>query len=159
VGILLVRMAGSQDNHRFRAHDGDMTELPPDSRPVPPPDGEATPTQAIPAEGTTATAPKQRFRDRVWGLRAMIAVALASVILGGLAGAALGSFGDHGDEGRFGPGHGRFQRGGPMGPPGMMRWKERQDFKQWQRDQQGPPGVPPSPPTPAPTPATPTPSS
>jgi hypothetical protein len=66
-------------------------------------------------------APKQRFVDRLWSFRALIAVALASVILGGLAGAALASAGD-GNDRRGGPM--RFQRGGPMGPPrGGRQWQ------------------------------------
>lgn len=105
-----------------------MSDLPPESRPLPPPDPDQNPTQALPVEGSTApaahqpvTAPaKQRLRDRLWSFRAVIAVALASVIIGGLGGAALASVSEGGDDGRFGPGQGRFNRGGPGGPPGMM---------------------------------------
>jgi hypothetical protein len=56
----------------------------------------------------------------VWSLRALIAVALASVILGGLAGAALANAGEHNDR-RGGPA--RFERGAPMGPPGVRQWR------------------------------------
>jgi hypothetical protein len=85
-------------------------------------------------EGTTPpaqTAPKQRFTDRLWGLRAVIAVAIASVIIGGLGGAALASLGGRHDDGRSGPGFGHHFRGGPgqgqgrgpngFTPPGQQR--------------------------------------
>lgn len=62
---------------------------------------------------------KQRFSDRAWSLRAVIAIALVSVILGGLAGAALASAGDDRDDRGM-----HFRRGGPM-PPGMQRFDER----------------------------------
>jgi hypothetical protein len=114
------------------------------------------------ATGGAGEAPaKQRLRDRLWSFRAMIAVALASVIVGGLAGAALGNVSD-GNDGRFGPGQGRFQRGGPGAPPGMMNghrqdrlkeWRDQRGMGQRQWGQNGPPGVPPSrlpsPPTPS----------
>ena len=68
-----------------------------------------------------------RLRDRVFGLRSVVAVALAGVVLGGLGGfgihAATDGDGRDGRMGRFGPGGG-FQdgpggRGGPGGfPPG-----------------------------------------
>jgi len=64
--------------------------------------------------------PRQRFVDRVWSLQAVIVVALVALVLGGLAGAGLASVGDHQD--RRVP-HGRFQRGGPMMPPGGQRWR------------------------------------
>jgi hypothetical protein len=104
-----------------------MNDLPPDSRPVPTPDPDQHPTQAIPAQQSPDAAAqtpvpgpapaKERLRDRLWSLRAVIAVALASVIVGGLGGAALANV-SQGNDGRMGPG--RFQRGGPGGPPGMM---------------------------------------
>jgi hypothetical protein len=130
-----------------------MNDLPPDSRPVLPPDPEPTP-------------PKQRLRDRVWSFRAVIAVALASVIVGGLGGAALANVSDHGDDGRFGRGPGGFNRGGPGpgGPPGMMDGQgrdgmrgqpDRRGMGQRQWDEQRRPGVPPSG---LPSPTLPTPS-
>jgi hypothetical protein len=141
-----------------------MNELPPDPTPVPQPDPDATPTSAMPAtqggdpgtgQPTTPAgeAPsRQRLRDRLWSFRAVIAVALASVIVGGLGGAALANVSD-GDDGRFGPGQNRFQRGGPGPPPGIMDGRRQDRMKQWhdqrgmgqrQWGQDGPPGVPPS---------------
>jgi len=94
----------------------------------------------------------------------VIAVALASVIVGALGGAALASVAQGDDEGRFGPGQARFNRGGPGGGPGTMDERRRERMKQW-RDQRGmgqrqwgqnePPGVPPSG---LPTPSGPTPT-
>ena len=114
-----------------------------------------------PATGGQTPA-KQRLQDRPWSFRAVIAVALASVIVGGLCGAALGANVSDGNDRGFGPGQNRFQRGGPGGPPGMMdgrrqdrleQWQQRreQGQRQWGQDSQ--PGVPPSrlpsPPTPS----------
>jgi hypothetical protein len=155
------------------AHPEDMNDLPPESRPVPPPNPDATPTSAMPVSqggapvtGQTTgqageTPAAQRFRDRLWSFRAVIAVALASVIVGGLGGAALANVSNN-DDVRFGPGHARFQRGGPGMPPGMMNDRRQDRLRQWQHrrgmgqrqwGQDGPPGVPPSrrpsPPTPS----------
>ena len=71
----------------------------------------------------SAPPPKERFVDRLWSLRAVIAVALASVILGGLGGAALASAASDDGDDRGGPGQ-RFHRGGQMPPPGMQRWRD-----------------------------------
>lgn len=77
-------------------------------------------------EPTTASAPG-RLRDRVLGLRAVAAVALAALILGGAGGAALGAISNGADSvtgpgGRGGPG-GTFQQGqlpgGQQGGPGL----------------------------------------
>jgi hypothetical protein len=150
-----------------------MNDLPPQSRPVLPPDPDLNPTQALPADQSpneyadqpTAPPPppRQRLRDRLWSFRAVIAVALASVIVGGLGGAALASVSNNGDQGRFGPGAGRFNRGGPGSPPGMngngpnglRQWQQQHGMGQRQWTQQGqggsvtpPPGVPSSPPAP-----------
>src|ERR1700712_5446367 len=96
-----------------------VTDVPPESRPLPPPEPDPESTHVLPPD-RPAAAPRERFVDRLWTFRALIAVALASVILGGLAGAALASAGDHNDR-RGGPM--RFQRGGgPMGPPGSRQW-------------------------------------
>jgi hypothetical protein len=59
---------------------------------------------------------RPRFRDRVLGMRGVIAVALASVVLGGLGGAVLGAT-TNGSDGRFG---GRGPGGFP-GRPGQFR--------------------------------------
>ncbi|MEO7942052.1 MAG: hypothetical protein ABIR34_01495 [Marmoricola sp.] len=136
-----------------------MNDLPPDSRPVPPPDPDPTPTQAIPAQQSPdpshpAASTKQGFQDRLWSLRAVIAVALASVIIGSLGGAALANVSQDGNDGRHGPGG--FNRGGPgvpggPGRPGMMNGgpQDRKQFpnrrgmgqRQWDEDgdQQGQP--------------------
>ena len=66
-----------------------MSDLPPDARPVPPPDPDHEQTQAMPAQqhpSPDVAAPppaRERLRDRLWSLRAVIAVALASAYLGG----------------------------------------------------------------------------
>ena len=160
-------------------HPEDMNDLPPGSPPAPPPDPDATPTSAIPVTqggdpGTVQptaqpgeTPAKQRLRDRLWSFRAVIAVALASVIVGGLGGAALANVSD-GDSRGFGPGQNRFQRGGPGVPPEMMdgrrqdrleQWRERRGLGQHQWEQENP-GFPnrPAPPSDLPAPTTPTPS-
>ncbi|MEP6817563.1 MAG: hypothetical protein ABI873_18660 [Marmoricola sp.] len=91
---------------------------------------------------------RQRFMDRLWGIKSMIAVALAAVVLGGLGGAAIAKAGDGGDQGdRFGPGggHGGFDhRGGPgrFGEPGPGGFGQ---------DGPGQPGVVPPSPSTAPT--------
>lgn len=118
-----------------------MTETPPQ------------PTAAQPGPGEPAAAPQRRFRDRLWGLRALVVVALVSVLLGGLAGAALAGLGeDHHD--RFGPGHG-FQRGdGPMMPPGRewRRDRRRDLIERWMERHGTPSPVPePAPARPSPT--------
>jgi hypothetical protein len=64
------------------------------------------------------------FVDRVLGLRAVIAVALAALIIGGLSGFLLGEHTGGGDD-RFGRGPGGFPggqglRGGPPGQPGQQ---------------------------------------
>ncbi|MCZ4499565.1 MAG: hypothetical protein JWQ74_2118 [Marmoricola sp.] len=64
-----------------------------------------------------------RIRDRVWSFRAMLAVAVAALLIGGAGGAAVVAATDHGNDrpriGRFGgpdgqrgPGHG-FDGNGP----------------------------------------------
>lgn len=107
-----------------------------------------------------ATPPKQRLQDRLWSFRAVIAVALASVILGGLGGAVLANVADDDDGGRFGPGpgQGRFGPGGPMRGPGMMDDRQRERWNEWRREQRqwgqdNPPGLPPST-QPSPSPST-----
>ena len=112
-------VAQTQDKHRFSAHHESVTDVPPESRPVPPPEPDAASTHVLPPDQPPAP-PRQRFVDRLWSFRALIAVALASVIVGGLAGAALANVGDN-DDRRGGPM--RFQRGGPMAPPGGRQWQ------------------------------------
>ena len=79
------------------------------------------PTAVQPEQELEApVADRTRLRDLVFGLRALVAVALAGLILGGLAGfgihAATDGDGEDGRMGRFGPGGG-FQDG-PGGPGG-----------------------------------------
>jgi hypothetical protein len=146
-------VAGSQDKHRFGAHHGSVTDVPPESHPVPPPEPDPHATRVLPPDQAPPP-PKQRFADRLWSLRAVIAVALASVILGGLAGAAIANAGN--DDDRRGPM--RFQRGGPMGPGGgQWQWGDgpgrgNDPMPRWR----GNPGAPPNgvlPPNSAPTPS------
>lgn len=148
-------------------HHGRVSDVPPE------PAGEpaAEQTHVLPPD-QPAAAPRPAFKDRLWSLRAVIAVALASVILGGLGGAALASVG-HDHDRRGGPFQGRFGRG-PMGPnqmgPGQQwqwndgprgTWPGRRGMGQRQWTQQGPGGqggqlVPPSSgPTPTPPKASP----
>jgi hypothetical protein len=75
----------------------------------------AAPAQVEPA--------RPRLRDHLFGLRSVVAVALAGVVLGGLGGFAVHAATDGGGRddrmGRFGPGgfQGGPGRGGPLGFP------------------------------------------
>lgn len=81
-----------------------------------------TPQPVAPKPGLFA-----RLRDYAWDWRAVVAVGIATFIVGGLAGLVMGLSMDHGNNGgerggRFGPG-GHFQRGGFPGgqfPGGQM---------------------------------------
>lgn len=77
-------------------------------------DDEQTPAPPAPT--------RTRLRDRTFRLRAVAAVGLASLILGGLGGAAIGVVADGDDHHPARPGGpgGRFQPGPPDGglPPG-----------------------------------------
>ena len=93
--------------------DTDQTAPPP----VLPPDP-AAPAYAAPVH-------HQRFVDRVLDMRAVIAVALAALIIGGLSGFILGEHTNGGGDGfgRGGPGGfpgGQGFRGGPQGTPGQQ---------------------------------------
>ena len=74
------------------------------------------PTPSHEAAPQPPAAPTTRFRDRVYGVRGLAAVAVGGVILGGLGGYAINAATDHGGPdgrmGRFGPGG----QGGPGGP-------------------------------------------
>lgn len=104
-------------------------DKPLDGQDTPQPNDETQPIGAGAAESTATPAaqpaaepPKQRFVDRLWGLKSMIAVALAAVILGGLGGAAIAKAGEgDGQRGGFGPGgrHGGF--GNQLGDRGGRR--------------------------------------
>lgn len=110
---------------------------------------------AGPPGGDSSPVLKTRWRDRAWSFRAMIAVALASVVIGGLAGGAVvAASGDDND---------REQRMGPWGPGGGMPpgWRERgpRDFRgdggpRW-RWEDGPREDDPTPQSPSPSPTTP----
>jgi hypothetical protein len=111
----------------------------------------ATPGASGPVPAAPDPVLKPRWRDRAWTFRSMLAVALATLVMGGIAGGLLGAAVAHhhdrhdGYYDRFGPG------GGPgMGPGWRMRggpgWR-------WNDDQPyGGPGSPlPTPSTPSPT--------
>src|SRR4051794_14958010 len=83
--------------------------------------------RVIPAEEPAPAGPimKPRWRDRAWDFRSMIAVAVASLLVGGIIGGAIGAAAsgdeDQGRMQRFGPGAGM--------PPGWRhgprwRWNE-----------------------------------
>jgi hypothetical protein len=108
------------------AHHGPVTDVPPESRPEPPPDPDHT--RVLPPDEQPRPQ-RPAFKDRLWSLRAVIAVALASVILGGLGGAAIAAAGDdHDGRDKMM----RFHRGGgPGGPMGQQPgWQGRRDG-QW----------------------------
>ena len=98
-----------------------------------------------PAPQEEPTATKQPLKDRVFGIRGVAAVAVASVILGGAGGAALGaaSGGDDKDQQRGRPGfnNGQF----PGGPGGQGDGRGNRDDRQML-----PPNGNPIPPTTAP---------
>lgn len=102
-------------------------------------DNEITPTQSTdPSSATTAhgfepePAPRRRWRDRirgltgprerVYGVRGVIAVGLAGLVLGGAGGFALHGVADHHDRPDFG-GPGRF--GEPFGGDGNQQGDPR----------------------------------
>jgi hypothetical protein len=144
-----------------------VSDVPPGAGPVLPPDPDPDHTRVLPPD-RSPDGPKQRFVDRLWTFRALIAVALASVILGGLGGAALANAGSKDDNRRGGPFPGRMgQRpgnpmmppgnGGRLLPPGNQQWQwddspHRRGMGQWQWDEGQNPGVVPPGTTPTPTP-------
>jgi hypothetical protein len=130
---------------------GDQDATPPEeTRPVLPPDPAADPTVA-----TTAPAPvmKARWRDRAWSFRDMVAVALATLVLGGIGGGTIVAVADDDNDGHF-----------RMGPGGsgerMPGWRGPNQFQdggpnwQWKDGPQPPDGQPSAPtPTPSPSPS------
>ena len=90
--------------------------------------------------------PKPGWRDRVWSLPAVVAVALVSVILGGLGGAALANASDDADDGRFGSG----TQPDPSATDtsarrAMMNDRQRERWREWRQEQRremGQPGRP-----------------
>lgn len=93
-----------------------------DQTPDPTPDPTADPDPAPAAEAPEQPAARTRWRDRALGFRAVAAVALATLVLGGLGGAAIGvvASGDD-DHDRRGPAQLDFRDGDrpPHGAPGM----------------------------------------
>ena len=84
-------------------------------------DPQAPPSPAQPPHPAYAATGRPRFVDRVLGLRAVIAVALAALIIGGLSGFLLGEHTSGGDD-RFGHGPGGLPGGQGFGggPPGQQ---------------------------------------
>ena len=131
------------------------------------PEPEATPTEetrpvlppepvAAPPHATTTPVMKPRWRDRVWTFRAMLAVALATLVLGGVVGGTIVALADddHDERGylRMGP--------GDRMPPG---WRGPRHFHdggpgwRWNDGPQPPDGgtTPYGQPSPSPTPTPP----
>ena len=110
--------------------------------PAPAPEGETAEQAAVTNEAAPPAADRQKFTDKLWNFRAMVAVALAALLLGGGAGAAIAavSHDDRGDRdhhgfGRFGDGPGPFM--GPGGPGGFGpgdRQQFRDDMKKMRQD-------------------------
>jgi hypothetical protein len=81
---------------------------------------------AEPAAEATEPAPRARFRDRMFGVRSVAAVTLASLVLGGLGGAAIAAVVDDDGPQHRGPGQmqmrdgGRPDHGTRMPPGGMV---------------------------------------
>lgn len=126
-----------------------------------PESGEAPTAETSPVIPPDAPAPARpvlvpRWRDRAWSFRAMLAVALATFLVGGLAGGAIVAMADddHPDHGRFVimPGG----RGDRMPPGWRMPHRFRDGGPQWRWDDgPQPPGsgtAPDSTPSPSPTP-------
>jgi hypothetical protein len=129
----------SDDDTRPIEPGPEATSSPPESHvndaPAPPP-GAAPPfgsggypAYAMPVGGypAYAVAQRPRFVDQVLGMRAVIAVAIACLIIGGLSGFLLGRT-TAGNNDRFGPGPGVFpgfqHRGAlPGGPQGFPTQK------------------------------------
>lgn len=120
-----VLVGKSQPGDRFAAHDGGMDENNDrhdgafenaDVAPEHP--TETTPVASEPVAGPAPTGP--RLRDRMWSFRSILAVGIASLLLGGAGGAAIGAAtgGHDHDHERFG----RFAGpGGMRGGPGFER--------------------------------------
>jgi hypothetical protein len=84
------------------------TDQPGTSAPEAPTPGPVLPAE--PARPAYAAPVQQSFFDQVLGMRAVIAVALAALIIGGLSGFILGEHTNGGGD--------RFGHGGPGGFPG-----------------------------------------
>ena len=151
------RIAGddSQPADRNGSHTGDMSENEsagpeaPTAAVPPTPDREqsAPPTQPV----TSAQPPGPRLRDTVWNFRSMLAVAFASLVIGGAAGSAITALASDDD----GPDRVRIANFDGRGP-GMRHGPfDNGPFRRFDRDggpdlQQGPGQMPrPSTPTPS----------
>src|SRR5690349_6600304 len=110
--------------------------------PAPAPEGETAAQTAVTNEAVPPAAAQPKFTDRLWNFRAMVAVALAALLLGGGAGAAIAAV-SHDDRGdrhhpgfmRFGDGPGPYM--GPGGPGGFGpgdRQQFRDDLKKMRQD-------------------------
>lgn len=121
---------------------------------------EAATNEAVPAD--EAAAPRSRLRDRAFTFRSVVAVGVATLLLGGAGGAAVVAVTSDGHDGRHrvgrfadgpgrdgggpdhrnGPGFGP-QNGFPSGPGGRLERREESDDS----DQEVPEGdTPPAPP-------------
>jgi hypothetical protein len=76
----------------------------------------AVPVEAAAATEAVQAAPKARLRDRAWSFRAMLAVGVATLLIGGAGGAGIVALADGGND--HGPRIGRLA-GGPGGPGGF----------------------------------------
>ncbi|CAN5377635.1 hypothetical protein BH09ACT12_BH09ACT12_35070 [soil metagenome] len=92
----------------------DVGAMAPPSTPPPP----APPVRGSGAADAGVVPDRPGLRDRVLGIRAVAAVALASLIVGGLGGAALGALSDGADTDQRGPGGGQFVPGQQGQVPG-----------------------------------------
>lgn len=137
-------------------HAGDMAEN--DNDPGASERGEQPTAETSPVLPPDTPAPAQpvlvpRWRDRAWSFRAMLAVALATFLVGGIAGGVIvaATDDDHPDHGRF-----VIMPGDRMPPGWRMPHRFRDGGPQWRwNDGQQPPGpgtAPDSTPSPSPTP-------
>ncbi len=91
-----------------------------DSGAMTPPGAPPPPVPAAADGAATSDAKRPSVRDRLFGLRSVLAVAVASLLLGGVGGAALGAVSDGADADRRGPGGGGQLVPGQQGrPPGQ----------------------------------------
>jgi hypothetical protein len=165
-------LAGTQRTDRYGGDAGSMAE---NEVPEEHPEVEAVVAEPVPAESTPATVPAAasvavpvKFRDRIWSTRAMIAVAIATLLLGGVGGAAIAHHGNErhrmvkfeGPGGRGFEGNGGRGMGGYGGPGtfGNGSGFGEQGGQQGGTTQTGPGlpggGIPPVPTPPVPTPST-----
>jgi hypothetical protein len=133
----------------------DAADGSPDRGATPPEQPAAEPTSAAPLSGPAVAAPvlKTRWRDRAWSFRALLAVALATLIIGGVGGLVVGAAAArHHDR------HdGFYHRLGPGGGPGMGPGWRMRGGPGWRWDDGngqpfgGPGTAQPTPSTPSPT--------